>query len=136
MPGDYFHVQAQNTRKSVRYDVDGEAESAAVLLAPKSANHRLFIQRIVWSIATHAAKTLTFIDDHAGTDTNIAAHTDATAAAGIPSVVAWDFGPHGLPLTKGASLTLTGNASGSGSTGVVAVEGYEKLEGPVALSAS
>jgi hypothetical protein len=136
MPGDYVHIQTQSTRRSNRTDVGAGAQAAVVLLAPRSASHTLFIQRIVWSITTHAGKEMAWTDDHSGTDTTIAAHTDAAAGAGVPSVVVWDFGPYGLPLTQGASLTLTGNAAGSGTVGVSWVEGYEKQTGAVSVAAS
>jgi hypothetical protein len=139
MPGDYIHVQAQNSKLSGRFPVTGVALSDQVLLTPKSANHQLFIQRIVVTYATHADKTLQF-DDEAGTPVPILAIPDeatpATTGVTASHVVTADWGPNGLPLTIGKTLTVTGNASGSGSIGMIWVEGYEKLVGAVAVSAS
>jgi len=90
----------------------------------RGANHQIMIQKIVWSIVTHAAQVITFLDD-ASTPVKIAAHTDAAAGAGILSVVTWDFGPHGTALTLGKNLDIT--LSGAGCEGRVHIEGYQRL---------
>jgi hypothetical protein len=61
----------------------------------------------------------------------IAAHTDA--ATGL-SVVTWDFGPHGTPLTKGEELDIIFSAAGI--AGRIHIEAYEKLVGPVAMGST
>ena len=125
--GDYLQVQRENTRKVADVAILTGTAAYANVLSPKSANHQLFIQKITLSITTHAADVYTVDDDGAGPV--IAAHTDANASAGIPSVVVWDFGPNGWPVTTGANVDVSHSAAG---VGVMHIEGYEKLVGPVA----
>lgn len=128
MAGDYVHYQSLHTRKIADVDILTGTAAYADVLAPKSANHQIFIQRIVLSITTHVADTYTFDDDGAGPV--IATHLDVTPqAAGVPSVVVWDFGPVGRPLTKGANLDVSHSSTG---VAVAHIEGYERLIGPVA----
>jgi len=128
MAGDYTHLQFQHTRKVTDLNIVVGTQNYADVITPKSANHQLFIQKITLSITTHFAGTVTFDDDGAGPP--IAAHTDAAAGAGIPSVVTWDFGPTGRPLTVGANLDV--GQSAAGIVGVVHIEAYEKLGAVVA----
>ena len=127
MAGDYVHYQSNYTRKTADVDILTGTATYADVLAPKSANHQLYIQKITLSITTHAADVYTFDDDGAGPP--IAAHTDAAAGAGVPSVVTWDFGPVGRPLTKGANLDVAHSSTG---VAIAHIEGYERLVGPVA----
>ena len=128
MSGDLLHWQFQHMRKIADVDILTGTASYADVLAPKSANHQLFIQKITLSITTHVAgDAYTFDDD--GSGPAIAVHTDAAAAAGVLSVVVWDFGPTGRPITKGANLDVSHSSSG---VAVAHIEGYEKLIGPVA----
>ena len=127
MAGDYVHYQSNYTRKTADVDILTGTATYADVLAPKSANHQLYIQKITLSITTHAADVYTFDDDGAGPP--IAAHTDAAAGAGVPSVVLWDFGPVGRPLTKGANLDVAHSSTG---VAIAHIEGYERLVGPVA----
>lgn len=129
--GDYLHWQFQFARKIADVDILTGTATYADVLTPKSANHQLFIQKITLSITTHAADVYTFDDDGAGPP--IAVHTDATAAAGILSVVTWDFGPTGRPITKGANLDVSHSSTG---VAVAHIEGYEKLVGPVAVAST
>lgn len=132
MAGDYLHWQFQYTRKIADLDILVGTQNYTDVLVPKSADHQIFVQKITLSITTHFAGTGTVDDDGAGPA--IAAHTDAAAGAGVPSTVTWDFGPTGRPLTKGASLDY--NQSGAGLVGVLHVEAYEKLIGPVAQAST
>lgn len=127
MPGDYLHLQFQHTRKIANVDILTGTASYADVLAPKTANHQLFIQKITLSITTHAADVYTFDDDGAGPA--IAVHTDAAAGAGVPSVVVWDFGPTGRPLTLGANLDVSHSSNG---VAIAHIEGYEKLGAAIA----
>jgi hypothetical protein len=97
------------------------------VLSPKSANHRIYLQKITLSITTHFDGTVTFDDDGAGPP--IAAYTDeatatATGQGHVP--VVWDFGPNGRPLTLGANLDV--NQSAAGIVGIVHIEAYQKLD--------
>jgi hypothetical protein len=131
--GDYIQLQRENTRKLADVTIDTGTQNYGDVLTPKSANHQLVIQKITLSITTHSAgKVITFDDD--GTGPAIAAHTDAAAAAGVPSVVVWDFGPNGRPLTVGANLDIGQSAAGVG--GVAHIEAYERLGAVVAIAST
>ena len=131
MAGDYLHWQFQFSRKIANVDILTGTAAYADVLTPKSANHQIYIQKITLSITTHAADVYLFDDD--GTGPPIAAHTDAAAGAGVLSVVTWDFGPTGRPLTLGANLDVSHSASG---VAVAHIEGYERLVGPVAVAST
>lgn len=128
MAGDYIHYQSNYTKKIADVDILTGTAAYADVLAPKSANHQLYIQKITLSITTHVAADVYLFDDD-GAGPPIAAHTDAAAAAGVLSVVTWDFGPTGRPLTKGANLDVSHSSTG---VAVAHIEGYERLVGPVA----
>ena len=127
MPGDYFHYQAQNRNMTV----DGSLSAGGtVTVVPKNANHRLYIQKVQVAINTHAnAKTITLGD---GTLT-IGTINDLTAAAGVPDVVLFDFGPKGRALTLGATFTIT--SASSGPVADVHIECYEKLDATISHAA-
>lgn len=127
--GDYLQLQRENTRKVADVNILTGTASYADVLAPKSANHQLFIQKITLSITAHEADVYTVTDDGAGPD--IAVHTDAAAGAGILSVVVWDFGPYGRPVTKGANVDVSHSSTG---VAVLHIEAYEKLIGPVTIA--
>ena len=127
MAGDYIHYQSNYTKKIADVDVLTGTATYADVLTPKSANHQIFLQKVVLSITTHAADVYTVDDDGAGPA--IAVHTDAAAGAGVPSVVEWDFGPTGRPVTKGANVDVSHSSTG---VGIIHIEGYERLVGPVA----
>lgn len=127
MAGDIVHFQSNYTKKIVDVNILTGTAAYANVMAPKSANHQLYIQKITLSITTHAADVYTIDDDGAGPV--IAAHTDAAAAAGVPSVVTWDFGPNGRPVTLGANVDVSHSSTG---VAILHIEGYERLVGPVA----
>jgi len=132
MAGDYLFYQRTYAKKSATVNVLTGTAAYADVLTPKSANHQLFIQRIVLSIITHVADTYTIDDDGAGPA--IATHLDVTPqAAGVPSVVVWNFGPEGYPVTKGANVDVSHSATGVAN---IHIEGYEKLIGPVAQAST
>lgn len=130
--------QNLDTYKKVSADValDGSAVSATAAISVKSANHRIYVQRITLSITTHANAKVFRIEDSASTPVIIAARTDLTAAAGVPDVITWDFGTEGFPVTLGKDINYVANTGGSGFVGVFHVEGYEKLVGPVAAAST
>ena len=82
----------------------------------------IYVTKITLSIVTHAAKFVA-IQDTNGTPKVIAKHTDAAAGAGVPSVVTWDFGDFGVPMTLGKNLQAVSEASGV--VGYVYAQGYE-----------
>lgn len=130
--GDYNFYQRRYASKNINGDILTGTASYADVIAPKSANHQVFIQKIILSITTHVAGDVYLFDDD-GAGPPVAAHTDAAAAAGVLSQVVWDFGPEGRPMTKGANLDVSHS-----STGVATyhIEAYEKLVGPVAMAST
>lgn len=129
--GDYGFYQSRYASKNANVDILTGTAAYADVISPKSANHQIYIQKITLSITTHAADVYTVDDDGAGPV--IAAHTDAVAAAGIPSVVVWDFGPEGRPVTKGANVDVSHSSTGVAN---MHIEAYEKLVGPVAMAST
>lgn len=128
MPGDYMYWQRFYKDKTTDLNILVGTQNYTDVITPKTANHQIWVQKITLSITTHAAQTLTVDDDGSGPP--IAAHTDAAAGAGVPSVVTWDFGPKGRPLTVGGNLDVTQTAAGI--VGVLHIEAYEKLATPMA----
>ena len=126
--GDYVHYKNLYSDKTTDAEILVGTTALANVIAPKSSSHQIWIQKITLSITTHFATTATFDDD--GSGAVVAQHTDAAAGAGVLSVVVWDFGPKGTPLTVGANLDIA-----IGSAGLVArvhIEAYEKLGATVA----
>ena len=128
MAGDYLAYQKAHSHVVADVDILTGTAAYANVIAPKSADHQIFIQKVTLSLTTHAADVYTVTDDGAGPD--IAVHTDAAAGAGVPSVVTWDFGPIGRPVTKGANVDVSHSSTG---VAVMHIEGYQRLIGPVAL---
>ncbi len=130
--GDYNFYQRRYASKNVDVDILTGTANYADVITPKSANHQIYIQKIILTITAHAADTYTFDDDGAGP--NVATHLDVTPqAAGVPSQVVFDFGPSGRPITKGANLDIAHSSSGVAN---VHIEAYEKLVGPVAVAST
>ncbi len=137
MAGDYFHFQRQHTRKTGSYEVatsDDFSSTAKQLVAVKSANHTLYLQKLEISITTYAAKTWTFQDSSGTAVVNGVISIAAAAEAHVSEsgTIVLDFGPTGLALTKGKDFQLKNSATGAG--GQVHWEMYEKIDGAVALS--
>lgn len=132
MPGDYMYWQRFYKDKTTDLNVLVGTQNYTDVITPKTANHQIWVQKITLSITTHNASTITVDDD--GSGPAIAAHTDAAAGAGVPSVVTWDFGPKGRPLTVGGNLDVTQSAAGI--VGVVHIEAYEKLATPMAAGST
>lgn len=125
MAGDYVFFKTRNRNKTVSRTVlaaDTSAEHADVI-APKSALHTIYIQRISFAPTTYAAQTLTFRDG-AGTPVVIG-HMSIPAAAPTTGVCQYviDFGPEGTPLTIGEELDVIFSAAGP--AGRLVIEAYE-----------
>jgi len=95
--------------------------TAARIKTVPSAGAQIFVTKATLSVTTHAAKFVKVQDD-ATTPVVIAQHTDAAAAAGVPSTVTWDFGKHGISITVGKNLDTISEAAGP--AGWVYAEGY------------
>lgn len=134
MAGDTLHWQFQHRRKIADKILLTSTDDQTDVLTVKSANHRIYIQKISISITTYSSVTWTLRDD-ADTPVPIAILSiPATQATtfGDQGTVVWDFGPTGVPLTLGKNLDL--ELSATGAAGVVHVEGYEVTVGPVAAA--
>lgn len=133
--GDYLQLQRENTAFAADANITSTEHTVTAARTVRSANHQLFVQRIVLSITTHVnAKVALTVQSSNGTPVVIASRTDLTAAAGVPDVIVWDFGPVGRPIAVGESLNWLWSTGGSGPTGVAHIEGYEKLVLPVAIA--
>lgn len=127
MAGDYRFYQRQYTDVSTNLNVLTSTDDTT-LITVKSANHRIYVQKIAINISTYAAKTWQF-EDSAGTPVPVANISIPAAATALPSesgTIVYDFGPKGFPLTVGKNLVL--NVSATGAAGQVHVEAYEKLD--------
>ena len=130
MAGDYLWFQRTYTKKIADVDILTGTAAYADVLAPKSANHQLFVQRMTLSITTHIDDIYLIDDDGAGPP--LATFTDEATAAVTGQgqmPVTWDFGPVGRPVTKGANVDVSHSSTG---VAVLHIEGYERLIGPVA----
>ena len=134
--GDYLHWQFQHTRKNYDQSVVAADTSTqtANIINPKSAKHRIYIQKITVSITTYAAVTWTF-QDGAGTPVPIAHMSIPAAASALPSETqfVFDYGPTGTPLTIGEELDVI--LSAAGAAGRIHIEAYEKLEATLTAEA-
>lgn len=119
---DYGWYLAQYSDKTATAVV-AAADTATLenVVAVKSANHTIYVQRIILSVITDAAQSLTFQDD-AGTPVIIA---KSAASPGLGVEVVADFGPKGYALTAGKNLDVV--ISGAGLACKVSIEAYEKL---------
>lgn len=112
--------------KSTTLQVLAATDDQVSFIAPKSAAHQLYIQRISVMPTTYSAKTWDFQDTN-GTPVpvgHISIPAAAPTAAGDASFVL-DYGAAGVALTVGAGLTL--NVSAAGAAAMVRVEAYQKI---------
>lgn len=124
---DYGFYQRQYHSKNT-YKVMLAATDDSTLITVKSANYRLFVQKISVSITTYSAVTWTF-EDSEGTEIEIGHISIPAAAVALPSEsnsMVLDFGPEGVPLTLGKNLVI--DVSAAGAAGIIAIEAYEKLD--------
>ena len=126
--GDYLHVQSLEIKEIVDRTVLAATDytTANQLIAARDANHTIFVQKIVVSITTYAAKTWTFQDDEstAVLIAFLSVKSAATAEVSESGTVTWDFGPYGTPLTEGADLDII--MSATGVAGRIHIEAYHK----------
>lgn len=134
--GDYLTLQRENIAINVSISLTGGAIAATTIAPVRSANHGIFIQRIMLSITTHVVGKIFVIQDDNGTPLVIAAHADLAPAAGVPELIEWDFGPNGQQITPGKNLQVVANTGGAGFVGVFHIEGYQKLVNTVAVAST
>ena len=99
------------------------ADTATVTLATAKTGWTIFVQRIMVTILTDAAQTLSF-KDSAGTPVVINT-TDSSPGAGAQYI--WDFGSNGKPLTEAKNLTMV--ISGAGLAAHYQFEAYMRQTG-------
>lgn len=118
MYGDYSQYQKWNASKTTDFFLAAAAAGQAAVIAPKSANHQLFIQKIVFNVSTAAAQSIIFRDSN-GTPLVI-----GTVPASQSTPLTMDFGPKGVALTTGKNLDISNTA---GPAGMIHIEAYEKI---------
>lgn len=118
MFGDYTSYQKWNTKKTANVQLATGDAGKDNVIAVKSANHQLFIQKISYEPITAAAQAVTFQDD-AGTPVKI-----AVVPASQASPLVFDFGPEGYALTAGKNLDIANTA---GPAAAIHIEAYEKI---------
>lgn len=112
-------------RSSTRKQFAGAAvlnNATAVDIVDPGTTKTVWLTKATLSITTHANGKLAQLQDSSGSPVVFCKHIDATAAAGVPSVVTWDFGDHGVPLTLGKKLQAVSEALGV--SGIFYAEGY------------
>lgn len=133
--GDYIRVRRDNIPVNAQAVITATAQAATTAVAVRSANHRIYVQKITLSITTHAAGKVFTVQPHTTTTQVVANRSDLAAAAGVPDVITWDFGPEGWGIPKGENLDWLWSTGDSGFVGVAKLEGYQRLEGAVAIAA-
>jgi hypothetical protein len=104
------------------------ANDGTPTLAALKAGFTIFVTKIIVSVTTDNAATLTF-QDSADTPVLIA-KTKASPGLGAPMV--WEFGEDGTALTEGKNFNMAISAAGLAAR--VHVEGYWKQTSPVVPS--
>ena len=133
--GDYVGFQTQFASRTTDLNVLAATDDST-LITVRSANHQLFIQKIVVSVTTYSAKTWLF-KDTASTAVPIAFLSIPAGAVALGSesgTMVWDFGPTGVALTVGKNLVL--DVSAAGAAAFIHVEAYEKLGAAVAMAST
>ena len=128
---DYGFYRTMFRDKTVTFAV-AAADSATKedVITPKNANYTIYVQRIVLSVITDAAQSLTFQDD-ASTPVLIG---KSVASPGLGVEVVADFGPNGYALTAGKNLDIV--ISGAGLACKGQIEAYEQLTSAVAAAST
>lgn len=117
MAGDYNWYKRHYSDKSVDVTLAATDTGKADVIAVKSANHQIFVQKISVNIYTAAAQAVTFQDD-ASTPVKIGA---VPASQATPIV--FDYGPKGVALTAGKNLDISNTA---GPAALIHIEAYER----------
>ena len=124
--GDYAGYQNHYSNKTTDVTLAAADTGKANVIAPKSANHAIYIQKVTYTPLTVAAQAITLVDDGSGADLALIPASQAT-----PYVA--DYGPKGIKLTTGANLDIT--PASAGPAGMFHIEAYEKLENVISYLA-
>lgn len=127
---EYVQYQSAYKTKVANVNVLVDSTTLADVLVPSSLNHTIYLQKVTLSITTHFATSIVQLQDES-TGTVLLNHTDAAVAAGVPSVLTWDFGPEGRAIGEGARLGVT--VINPGIIGRIHIEAYERLSSPTSL---
>ena len=138
MPGDYEHYRRLHQAVEADINLDGSAVAATAAITVRSADHRIFVQRVIVSHLTHVDGKVFTIQDSANTPIKLVdylddAEGDTTALA---DVRVFDFGPKGTPITTGKNLNYEANTGGTGFAARVHIEGYQVLANAVAAAST
>jgi hypothetical protein len=117
MFGDYTSYQKWNTNKTTDFTLGTAVAGQTSVIAVKSANHQLFIQKIIYGATTAAAQAVTFRDSGVPLVIGIV----PASQAGTLTI---DYGPRGIALAQGKNLDIS-NTAGPGAT--IHIEAYEKI---------
>ena len=120
MHGDYTSYKHTYSDKTTDIAL---AAGGTGTIVPKSAKHRVYVQKVEGSITTHANAKYIRITDGTLIVTLV---NDLTKAAGVPDEFRQDWGPKGFAFTLGATVTI--ESESSGPVADVHVEAYEKLD--------
>ena len=128
---DYGFYRTMFQDKNTTFSV-AAADSATKenVITPKSASHTLYIQRIILSVITDAAQSLTFQDD-ASTPVIVG---KSAASPGLGLEIVADFGPVGYALTEGKNLDIVISGAGLACKGTI--EAYDRLTAVVAAAST
>ena len=129
-----LHWQFQHRRKIGDLAVATGTDDTVDVLTRKSADHRIYIQKVSMTVTTYSAVTWTLQDDGSTPRVIAILSIPATQATtlGDQGTVVWDFGPTGTPLQTGANLDFL--VSATGAAGLVHIEGYEVTQNVVAAA--
>jgi hypothetical protein len=131
--GDLTYRQKHFGQFRVDYDLATGTDGTVLLLAAKSANHRIIISHIIVAVTTYSNKTLSF-EDSASTPVKVGFFNIPSTANSTPGLQEFviNFIGAGSPLTVGKNLNLVLSAAGVGAR--VHIEGYHRLVGPVTIA--
>ena len=125
---DYSRNRRNNT------DVSGELEFSTstddTTLVTGKTGWSIYIQRIVLTIKTDNAATMTFLD----TNSSAVQVEKSDASPGANTQYIWDFLSKGKKLTEGKNFAM--DVSATGLAGHIAWEGYMKQTGSEYLRAA
>lgn len=106
------------------------ATDDTVLVTAKNTNYTLFIQRVIFTVTTDAAQSISF-EDTAGSPVRVC---KVPTSPGVDTRWEFDFGAAGYPLTSGKNFNM--NVSAVGLAGHLEWYGYQKLNNGVAVGST
>ena len=120
MPGDYVKYRQVNRDVSTELTLLA-ATGDTVLITATSAQHTVYVQRIICYVTTDAAQSIAF-QDTASTPVVLAT---VTTSPGDETRWDFDYGEEGWACTEGTNLNM--NVSAAGLAGNIKVYAYQRL---------